>query len=143
MRTGAAELDFQQATADVTGITATTEAGATAVITGNAVNFDGSKVKIEFFCPEVVNVAGSGTNKLSVVFLRDTTVVGQAVILETGSTFVNGGGVTVCCFDTPALGSHTYAVKVFSAATTPNYTIKAGAGGSGNLVPAFLRVTKA
>jgi hypothetical protein len=34
-------------------------------------------------------------------------------------------------------------VKAFSAATSPNYTVKAGAGGSGALLPAFLRVTKA
>jgi hypothetical protein len=140
---GSAELDYKQATADITGITATTEAAATAVISGNSVSFDGSRVKLEFFAPEVAYVAGTGTNKLTVVFLRDTTVIGQAVILETGSTFMNGMAASAACFDTPAAGSHTYAVKAFSAATGPNYTIKAGAGGSGALVPAFLRVTKA
>ena len=140
---GSAELDYAEATADVSGVTATTEAGATAVLSGNSVSYDGSRVKLEFFCPEVVNVAGSGTNILTVVFLRDTTVVGQAVILETGSTFQNSKGGSVVCFDTPDAGSHTYAVKAFSGATSPNYTIKAGAGGSGNLLPAFLRVTKA
>jgi hypothetical protein len=65
------------------------------------------------------------------------------VILETGSTFMNGEGPIAVCFDTPPSGAHTYAVKAFSTATTPNYTLKAGAGGSGALVPAFLRVTKA
>jgi hypothetical protein len=140
---GGAELDFKQITADVTGINATTEAAATAVIAGNSVNFDGSRVKLEFFAPEVVYVGGTGTNKLIAVFLRDTTVVGQAVILESGATFINGEGPLVACFDTPAMGAHTYAVKAFSGATSPNYTIKAGAGGSGALVPAFLRVTKA
>ena len=140
---GGAELDFKQATSDITGINATTEAAATAVITGNSMVFDGGRVKIEFFAPEVVNVAGTGTNKLTVVVLRDTTVVGQAVVLETGGTFVNGEGPKVECFDTPPAGAHTYAIKAFSAATSPNYTVKAGAGGSGALVPAFLRVTKA
>jgi hypothetical protein len=140
---GGAELDFKQVTSDVTGISATTEAAATSVIAGNAVLFDGSRVKLEFFAPEVAYVAGTGTNKLTLVFLRDTTVVGQAVILESGSTFVSSKAAQATCFDTPAAGSHTYAVKAFSSATSPNYTVKAGAGGSGALVPAFLRVTKA
>ncbi|MFL5908949.1 MAG: hypothetical protein ACJ768_00035 [Gaiellaceae bacterium] len=137
------ELDFKQATADITGINATTEATATAVITGNSVSYDGYRVKLEFFAPEIVNVGGTGTNKVTLVFLRDTTVIGQAVILETGSTFMNGVGPKAECFDTPAAGAHTYAVKAFAAATSPNYTVKAGTGVSGTLVAAFLRVTKA
>lgn len=140
---GGGEIDYEEVTADVTGLTATTEGAAATVITGNSVGFDGSRVKVEFFAPEIVNVAGSGTNKLTLVFLRDSTVLGQAVVLESGSTFQNDGAARAECFDTPPLGAHTYAVKAFSAATSPNYTIKAGAGGSGELVPAFLRVTKA
>jgi hypothetical protein len=140
---GGGELDFKQVTADVTGITATTEAAATTLITGNAVGYDGSRVKVEFYAPEIVYVAGTGTNKVTAVFLRDSTVIGQAVILESGSTFASREGSKAECFDTPSLGSHTYAVKAFAAATSPNYTIKAGAGGSGALVPAFLRVSKA
>lgn len=140
---GGGEWDYKQATADVTGINATTEGGASTVITGNAVTFDGTRVKLEFFAPEIVNVGGTGTNKLTVVFLRDSTVIGQVVVLERGSTFGNGESAKAECFDTPSAGSHSYAVKAFSAATSPNYTVKAGAGGSGNLVPAYLRVTKA
>jgi hypothetical protein len=140
---GGGEWDYKQATTDVTGITATTEAGATTVITGNAVTYDGTRVKLEFFTPEIVYVAGTGTNKITVVFLRDSTVVGQAVVLERGSAFANGESAKAECFDTPSAGPHTYAVKAFAAATSPNYTVKAGAGGSGNLVPAYLRVTKA
>jgi hypothetical protein len=140
---GSAELDFKQATADITGITATSEAAAAVVLTGNSATFDGSRVKVEFFAPEVVYVAGTVTNKLTLVFLRDTTVIGQAVILESGATLVSSKAAKAECFDTPTAGPHTYAVKAFSAATSPNYTIKAGAGGSGALVPAFLRVTKA
>lgn len=140
---GGGEWDFKQATADITGINATTEAGASTVITGNSVTYDGTRVKLEFYTPEIVNVAGTGTNKLTVVFLRDSTVVGQAAIVESGSSFSDREGAKAECFDTPAAGAHTYAVKAFSAATSPNYTVKAGAGGSGNLVSAYLRVTKA
>lgn len=140
---GSAELDYKQATADITGINATTEAGATTVLTGNSVTYDGSRVKVEFYAPEIVYVAGTGTNKVTLVFLRDTTLVGQAVILESGQSFVNGNGPKAECFDTPAAGAHTYSAKAFVAATSPNYTIKAGGGGSGAPLPAFLRVTKA
>lgn len=140
---GSAELDFEQAVADVTGINVTTEGTAKTVITGNTVGYDGSRVKVEFFAPEIAYVGGTGTNKLTLVFLRDATVVGQAVVLETGSAFASGKAATAVCFDTPPAGQHTYAVKAFAAATSPNYTVKAGPGGSGALVPAFLRVTKA
>jgi hypothetical protein len=85
---GGAELDYKQATADVTGINATTEAGAIAIITGNSVTYDGSRVKVEFFAPEVVYVAGTGTNKLVAVFLRDATVVVEAL---TGGGLRGGG----------------------------------------------------
>ena len=44
-------------------------------------------------------------------------------------------------FDTPTVGAHTYAVKAF--VSTGTLTVNAGAGGSGNLVPGHLRVTKA
>ena len=140
---GGGEWDYKQATADITGINATTEGGAATVLTGNAVTYDGTRVKLEFYAPEIVYVAGTGTNKLTAVFLRDSIVVGQAVVLESGSSFVSSEGAKAECFDTPSAGSHTYAVKAFAAATSPNYTVKAGAGGSGNLVPAYMRVTKA
>jgi hypothetical protein len=72
------------------------------------------------------------------VVYRDSTVVGQ-VFAGTVNTTLQGAGFEF--FDTPAAGAHTYAVKAF--VSTGTLTVGAGAGGSGNLVPGWLRVTKA
>ena len=69
---------------------------------------------------------------------RDSTVVGQ-VFGGTVNTTLQGAEFEI--FDTPTAGAHTYAVKAF--VSTGTLTVNAGAGGSGNLVPGHLRVTKA
>jgi hypothetical protein len=79
---GGAELDYKQPAGDVTGINATTEAAAVAVITGNSVNYDGSRVKVEFFTPEGVYVGGTGTNKLWAA--RSTRVSGSWRVTAAG-----------------------------------------------------------
>lgn len=127
------ELDYAQITANIAAISATTEATSVAVITGNAVTYDGSKIKITFFTPLAALAA-----QLNFVLYRDTTPIGQSRI-NPG----NGPGtpVEIEFFDTPTPGSHTYSIKAFVASGTA--TISAGAGGAGNLLPAFLRVTRA
>ena len=129
------ELDFAQITANPSGITATTEGTSQAVITGNSVYYDGSRVKIEFFVPKLTSAASLTA---TFVVYRDSTVLGQVY----GGT-VNTALQTVDfeLFDTPAAGAHTYAVKAFVSTST--LTVNAGAGGSGNLLPGWLRVTKA
>lgn len=129
------ELDYEAITTNPSGITATTESTSQAVITGNTVYYDGSRVKVSFFVPKL---SSSASQTVSFVVYRDSTVVGQ----------VFGGTVntTLECvefetFDTPAAGAHVYAVKAFVSAGT--LTVDVGAGGSGNLVPGWLRVTKA
>jgi hypothetical protein len=129
------QLDYAQITTSTAAITVSTEATAAAVITGNSVSYDGSKVKIEFYC----NVMSTQVQATFVV-LRDATVVGQATFMN----YANNASSAYLAemFDTPAAGAHTYAVKVFTVAGN-SVTVKAGPGGSGNLSPTFLRVTKA
>jgi hypothetical protein len=129
------ELDYVEITANPAGITATTEGTSQAVITGDDVYYDGSRVKISFFVP---GLTSSGSLNVTFVVYRDSTVIGQ----------VSGGAVNTSreatefeVFDTPAAGAHTYEVKAF--VSTGTLTVNAGAGGSGNLVPGWLRVTKA
>jgi hypothetical protein len=138
------QIDRKLLTADVTGITATTEAGATTIITSNSVAYDGSEVKIEVFLPGVVAV--SGTGQPTGVIVRDPagtpSVVGQFLILKDLTT--NGWAIKAEAFDTPSAGSHVYALKAFApSGASPNWTIKAGVGGSGNLLNGFLRTTQA
>lgn len=138
---GSSQLDRKTITADVAGIVATTEGTAAAVITGNSVSYDGTEVKLEFFAPKIENA----TNCIvTFVLLRDATVVGQAkVTIDSGSAGSRPGeaAVKLEAFDTPAAGAHTYSVKAF--VTGGSLTVKAGPGGSGAFLPAFLRVTKA
>lgn len=129
------EFDYAQITANPAGITATTEATSQAVITGNSVYYDGSRVKISFFVPKL---ASSVSQTVTFVVYRDSTVVGQ-VFAGTVNTTLQGCEFGV--FDTPAVGAHTYAVKAF--VSTGTLTVNAGAGGSGNLMPGHLRVIKA
>lgn len=129
------ELDYAQITANPSGITATTEGTSQAVITGNSVSYDGSRVKVGFFVPKL---SASASLTATFVVYRDSTVVGQ-VFAGTVNTTLQGTELEL--FDSPTTGLHTYTVKAFVSSGT--LTVNAGAGGSGNLVPGWLRVTKA
>jgi len=83
-------------------------------------------------------LSSSASLTATFVIYRDSTVIGQ-VFGGTVNTTLQGMDFEI--FDTPASGAHTYAVKAF--VSTGTLTINAGAGGSGNLVPGWLRVAKA
>lgn len=129
------ELDYAEIDSDVTGITATSEGTSQTVIGGNDVYYTTSRVKVSFFIPEMTGVGSPGV--IFVVY-RDSDVVGQV-------SAANAGPPTPCVlfetFDTPDAGVHAYSVNAFVDSGT--LTVKAGPGGSGNLIPGWLRVTKA
>lgn len=129
------ELDYAQITASPAGITATTEATSQTVVAGNAVYYDGSRVKVSFFAPRLASAAAQTA---TFVVYRDSTVIGQVFA---GSVNTTAPAIDFELFDTPSVGAHTYTVKAFVSTST--LTVGAGAGGSGNLVPAWLRVAKA
>lgn len=131
------ELDYVPFTGVVGPIAATTEAAAGSVVTGNPIVCDGSRLKIEFFCPNWIN--GSSSNQPTFVFYRDSTPIGQAKPNATGSSIVNI--LPLITYDVPSPGTHTYSVKAFVAGGT-GVTLTGGAGGSGQLLPMTLRVTK-
>jgi len=129
------ELDYAEITSDPSGITATTEATSEPVIAGNSVYYDGSRVKVSLFVPKL---SSSASQTVTFVLYRDSTVVGQVF----GGTVDTTLGATVFdVLDTPPAGAHTYEVKAFVSGGT--LSIHAGGGGSGALVPGWLRVTKA
>jgi hypothetical protein len=129
------ELDYAQITSNPSGITATTEGTSQAVVTGDSVYYDGSRVRVAFFVPKL---ASSASLTATFVVYRDSTVIGQVF---GGTVNTASQGPEFELFDTPAAGAHVYAVKAFVSAGT--LTVTVGAGGSGNLVPGWLRVTKA
>src|SRR5215471_4228600 len=134
-----AELDYVQITADSAAISATTEATAVAVITGNSITNDGTRVKVEL----VANYLVASGNDWNVVFLRDSTVLGTYKGAGVASASAHPAPpMALSTFDVPSAGAHTYSVRAYVSASS--ITFKAGAGGSGGIyLPAFLRVTKA
>jgi len=128
------ELDYKQITADVS-ITGTSEATAQNVIVGNAVTYDGTRVKVEAWIPLTVPGGGSFYGLL----YRDATLIGQFVMGDAAATarsMAYGVG-----FDTPSAGSHTYSMKAWTASGTS--VVRLTPGTNANFAPAFLRVTKA
>lgn len=128
-------LDNSRITSPVP-ITATTEGTADNVINGGGfVAVGGVPVVVSFSCPGVTPGANS---ILTLVFLRDSTVLGQA--FATSAIGVGSGAFSVSVFDTPSAANHVYAVKAFLSTGTDQATILAGAGGAGNLLPGLLTV---
>ena len=126
-------IDRAQATANV-NTTATSEGTATTILTSNTVLYDGGPVEIEFYAPNSYHSAG--VNYIKYVLLMDTTVLGQMHQVPGA----NGDHVTIRAKHTPAVGEHFFVVKAFVDAGTG--TVAAGAGGSGNLLPMFIEVTR-
>ena len=117
-----------------TSVTATTEGTADTVLASNSVTYDGTSVEIEFYSPNYYHSTGSN---ITFVLLRGATVLGIA----TSNTDSNGGDFKMRARDTPSAAAHTYTVKAYVSSGTG--TVGAGAGGSGNYLPAFIRITKA
>jgi len=127
------EIDYAQIATDSAGITATAEPGTT-FLTGNSVTYDGAKVKIECYLHQT---SAAAIGQITYVVLRDSTVLGQFRSRQNGAEIQL---VYLEVYDTPPAGAHTYKVAAF--VNTGTLTIKGSPGGSGNLIPTFLRVTR-
>lgn len=139
--TAALEQAYTQITSDVS-VTATTEGTANTIITGASFTADGtSAYLIEFFSPQVITPGGATDRGISLVLLENTTVkLGFWAQILPSASMVERVPVHLQYRYTPAAGSTNFVVKAFVTAGTG--TVKAGAGGSGTVAPAFLRVTK-
>lgn len=134
------EYDYAELTGAVS-IVATTEAGATTVLTGNAVVYNGSTiVMIEFYTPLITWAPNDNT--------RFALYDGAASIGEISRfTFaaatpsVQSPGLFRRRL-TPSAASHTYSIRAWRAGAGAS-NVNGGAGGSGALVPAFIRITRA
>jgi hypothetical protein len=118
-------------------ISATTEAGANTIVTASAFTFDGATpVKIEYYVPDVSMGAAA---VLTVVLFEGSTAIGVLSACSiSGSTVPGWYGAKKL---TPTSGSKTYSIRGFRA--TANCTINMGAGGAGNRMPGYIRITKA
>lgn len=135
---GGGELDYAEITAASTTVAATTEGGATTIITGAALAWDGGTAAIfEFFAPRVTS---DGTG-LQFVLWDDTNGVSLG-LWDNGSSATRAPSLFYRY--TPPATATVHSVRAFrTGGTTAGNVISAGAGGAGNRVPAFFRITSA
>lgn len=130
------EIGYDQITASAT-VTGTTEGTATTIITCAAHTFDGGAVSVEWFgliAPK--NTAGSN---IRVGLFEGGTLVNVLAFLQTPAAAITEAGHKGGFRFTPSAASHSYVVAAWGAA---NCNVDCGAGGAGNLPPAWVRFTK-
>lgn len=132
------EFDYAELTGSVT-ISGTTEAAATTILTGNAVTYDGSTIiKIEAFFPLITWVQNDNTR----FWLYDGSSSIGEIARRTAPTTTpaHQSEGTFQRRLTPSAAAHTYGIRASSP--TGGGNVNGGAGGAGNLVPGFIRITK-
>lgn len=138
------ELNYTAITSDVT-ITGATEAGATTIITSGSVTFDGATVAvIEFYASNIQVIAGTIADGVTIDLYEDASILGRiSKITPPAITNTMGVSVTGLLRRTPGSGAHTYTVKGWKTSAGDTGIVKAGSGGTGAFVPAFIRITRA
>jgi hypothetical protein len=134
---GVTELAYVEATGAV-AVTATAEGSANTVLSAGALTFNGStRVLIEFYSYQVqAGVAGVTI----VVLYEDSTSIGRwGYVQNGGNTQAATESMYLKRFLTPASGTKTYSARAYRAVV--DGVVNAGAGGSGNGMPMFIRVT--
>lgn len=131
------EKDYAQFTSPVT-VSATSEATADTIVTGNSVAYDGSTVvMVEFYAPYFDS--SGGARILTIVLYDGSSSIGKLGVILTLSGTIEMGS-TLQRRLTPSNASHTYSVRGYiNTGTAP---VGAGAGGSTNYMPGFIRITK-
>jgi len=134
------ELAYTQVTASKT-VTATVEASADLVVAGPAVTYDGSTaVVVEVFSPAVTPPLAAGAS-LFLWLYQDGASIGRLAGLVTPSATQLVLPVYAARRITPTAGSHAYS---FAATVSgASGSVFAGAGGLGQYMPAFIRITRA
>lgn len=134
------EFDYAQITTGV-NVTATVEASADTIVTGAAVSYDGSTVIIvEFFTPQARPRNATAAGNLLVWLFDGSTSLGRIGFLQNVSTGTDIHPMFCTRRLTPSAGSHTYSIRATVDAITGN--VGAGAGGAGNVMPAYIRQIK-
>jgi hypothetical protein len=135
-----AELDYAQITSPV-NVTATAEATADTIVTGNAVVYDGSTpIIVEFVADQMRPDTSAGGHYIGIYLFDGSSSIGFM-----GFHNIAGGSTAIPANMrrrlTPSAATHTYSIR--AAVNAGTGLISAGAGGSGAEMPAFLRITKA
>lgn len=132
------ELAYTEFTSDVT-IAATVEGSATTIVTAAALDLDGQAIDVEFYCPRL-DVPDAADDVLLTLWDGSTDIGRLGWLIMTGGDW--SGPVRLARKITPSKGLHTYSIRGWHVGAT-NATAKAGSGGTGSLLPGFIRVSRA
>ena len=130
-------LDYVEYTSNVTP-TATTEATADTIVTANSITITNETIEIEYHSPQVRPEATS-----------DATIT--FTLYDNGSSIGFYGSYSVISAVpyfapllkrrlTPAAGAHVYSIRAFVGTGTG--LVVGGAGGSGNKMPGYIKITE-
>ena len=137
---GGTELDYVQATADVT-ISGTTEGTANTLLTGTSQAYAAVATLIEVFIPRLDLQANAGGNLVIILLYDGATLIGRLGVMSfpTNAAWITSfhGAYRL----TPTAATHQYIVK--ATRSNANVVAELGTGGTGDQLPAFLRITTA
>ncbi len=135
------EFDYAERTSGALSVTNVTEGAADTFVSGNAVTYDGSTiVMIECFCPAArPDITAAGRN-IKFVLYDGGSSIGILGTNAAAAAASDPKPVLLRRRLTPSNAAHTYHFKAFVSAGTGN--MDAGAGGSGNNMPGYIRITR-
>ena len=134
------EWSYTQITSPVT-VSSSTESSGTTIISPAAFTPDGTPVLVEFFAPYIATPAAVGYS-VYVDLFEGATEIGRFGYATTPNTSAAQSAPFIGRLRfTPTNASHTYTVTAW-ANNTGTLAVGAGAGGTGNYMPAFIRFTK-
>jgi hypothetical protein len=133
------EIVYAQITAPVS-ITATTAAGAQAIIIMGDRTWDGTPFMVQFYTPNAQTPASAG-GQILVNLWDNNTDLGYLAQLINPAAATFGMALNGVRKITPTAGTHNYSVRAW---VSPSGTggVSAGNGTINNLAPAFLRFTR-
>lgn len=135
------EIGYDQITANV-NIASTSEAAGTVLITCAPHTFDGSPVVAELFFAAIGSPTVSGAAVLFSLF-EGSTELGIIAIQQNQATTGSANLPILGKYRfTPSAGAHTYKVTAFATSLTGTPNVQCGAGGTGLVLPGFIRFTK-
>ncbi len=139
---GIAELDYVEITSAVVP-TATSEATANTIVTANPIAFSGSTVvMIEFFSPDVRPANDAAARYISLWLYDGSSSIGQIGFIR-GAASGNNESIAHCSRRlTPSAATHTYSIRASVTSGGSNANVDAGTGGSGQSMPAYIRITR-
>lgn len=135
------ELDYVAFTSGVS-VTGTTEAGATTIVTGTSITYDGNTaVIIEFFAPSVATPTAAASNYVQVWLYDGSSSIGSIGVVVTTAAAAENVSLRVARRLTPSNAAHAYGIRCSVPNTTGGPIVNAGAGGTGVYVPGYIRIT--